>query len=122
MAAGSKSAIARKSQSLPREKMNAYVKNAEEEYGERVKRQAAGQVYREKVNSESFSEGRSNGSPSIQDDISFEKEKLSSATAAAYSMTQSEMDEMIDVVETMSLDDADVEELERNARQMLENR
>jgi hypothetical protein len=25
-------------------------------------------------------------------------------------------------VETMSLDDADVEELERNARQMLENR
>jgi hypothetical protein len=29
---------------------------------------------------------------------------------------------MIDVVETMSLDDADVEELERNARQMLENR
>jgi hypothetical protein len=36
MAAGSKSAIARKSQSLPREKMNAYVKNAEEEYGERV--------------------------------------------------------------------------------------
>ena len=37
-------------------------------------------------------------------------------------MTQSEMDEMIDVVETMSLDDADVEELERNARQMLENR
>ena len=122
MASGSKSAIARKSQSLPREKMNAYVKNAEEEYGERVKRQAAEQVYREKVNSESFSEGRSNGSPSIQDDISFEKEKLSSATAAAYSMTQSEMDEMIDVVETMSLDDADVEELERNARQMLENR
>jgi len=29
---------------------------------------------------------------------------------------------MIDVVETMSLDDADVEELERNARQMLEGR
>ena len=73
------------------------------------------------MNSESFSEGRSNGSPSIQDDISFEKEKLSSAKIA-YSMTQSEMDEMIDVVETMSLDDADVEELERNARQMLENR
>ena len=57
----------------------------------------------------------------INDDISFEKEKLSSAKIA-YSMTQSEMDEMIDVVETMSLDDADVEELERNARQMLENR
>jgi len=37
-------------------------------------------------------------------------------------MTQSEMDEMIDVVETMSLDDADVEELERNARAMLEQR
>lgn len=122
MAAGSKSAIARKSQSLPREKMNAYVKNAEEEYGDRVKRQVAEQTYREKINSESFSEGRSNGSPSIQDDISFEKEKLSSATAAAYSMTQSEMDEMIDVVETMSLDDADVEELERNARAMLGQR
>jgi hypothetical protein len=29
---------------------------------------------------------------------------------------------MIDVVETMSLDDADVEELERNARAMLEQR
>jgi hypothetical protein len=102
--------------------MNAYVKNAKEEYGDRVKRQVAEQTYREKINSESFSEGRSNGSPSIQDDISFEKEKLSSAAAAAYSMTQSEMDEMIDVVETMSLDDADVEELERNARAMLEQR
>jgi mitogen-activated protein kinase 1/3 len=101
--AGNKTAIARKSQSLPREKMNAYVKNAEVEYGKQA------EEYRERVNSESYSEGRSDRSPSIQDDISFEREKLSSAKIA-YSMTQSEMDEMIDVVETMSLDDADVEE------------